>query len=193
MPSRSASQQVNTTQDGGLSRPGGDDFDTETANQIRELEQKKQEAVREENFDLAKQLKLTITRLTQVSQQLAQLESQKKAAIQNEDFDQAKQLKLQIAQLRQSAYSGAAASTPQGMPQAMGQVGQEPQMLMGGQGMPPNPMAMQPPGGNPYGYPGEQQPPGQNFGPPAGDPYGQMGQQFEQMDLSGARPEQQEE
>ena len=54
LPSRSASQQVNTTQDTSLQRPGSDDFDAETANQIRELEQKKQEAVREENFDLAK-------------------------------------------------------------------------------------------------------------------------------------------
>jgi len=46
---------------------------------------------------LAKSLKLTIERLTQVSQQLTQMETQKKMAIQNEDFDLAKQLKFQIA------------------------------------------------------------------------------------------------
>lgn len=54
LPSRSASQQVDTTQDASLQRPSIGDFDTETANQIRELEQKKAEAVRDENFDLAK-------------------------------------------------------------------------------------------------------------------------------------------
>jgi len=46
---------------------------------------------------LAKSLKLTIERLTQVSQQLTQMETQKKTAIQSEDFDLAKQLKFQIA------------------------------------------------------------------------------------------------
>lgn len=39
-------------------------FDSETANQIRELEAKKQEAIRDENFDLAKELKMHIGRLT---------------------------------------------------------------------------------------------------------------------------------
>ena len=38
----------------------GDELDGETANQIRELEAKKAEAVREENFDLAKELKMAI-------------------------------------------------------------------------------------------------------------------------------------
>ena len=43
---------------------------------------------------MAKQLKLTIQRLMQVSQELTDMERRKKIAIQNEDFDEAKQLKM---------------------------------------------------------------------------------------------------
>lgn len=56
--------------------------------------------MREENFDLAKQIKETINRLQGIGTQLTKLEEQKRLAVQNEDFDMAKQLKFQIDQLR---------------------------------------------------------------------------------------------
>jgi len=43
--------------------------------------------VRDENFDLAKELKDTITRLVTIGNQLTSLERSKKMAIENEDFD----------------------------------------------------------------------------------------------------------
>ena len=79
LPSKSAQFMNN---DGGL--------DPETALQIRKLQQEKDLAVRDENFDLAKQLKDTIERLKAVGQELAKLEEQKRLAVHNEDFDVAK-------------------------------------------------------------------------------------------------------
>ena len=85
LPSKSA-QFVNSQ--GGL--------DPETALQIKKLIQEKDVAVRDENFDLAKQLKDTIDRLNSIGQQLTTLEEQKRLAINSEDFDAAKGLKIQI-------------------------------------------------------------------------------------------------
>jgi centrosomal protein CEP104 len=67
-------------------------------------------AVRDENFDLAKQIKDTIDRLNSIGQQLTTLEEQKRLAISSEDFDAAKGLKIQIESLRQSAFHPAAAA-----------------------------------------------------------------------------------
>jgi len=41
LPSRSAAHQVDTTQDSSVQSAGGEHLDSETANQIRELEEKK--------------------------------------------------------------------------------------------------------------------------------------------------------
>jgi centrosomal protein CEP104 len=65
----------------------GDNFDPETALQVQKLQQEKDKAVRDENFDLAKELKDTITRLVTIGNQLTSLERSKKMAIENEDFD----------------------------------------------------------------------------------------------------------
>jgi len=83
---------------------GAQSLDPETALQIKKLQQQKDMAVRDEDFDAAKQLKETIDRLSSIGQQLTDLEEQKRLAIHNEDFDAAKHLKLQIDGLRQSAY-----------------------------------------------------------------------------------------
>lgn len=85
LPSRSTPASYNASQ-GGL--------DPETALQIKKLQQEKDVAVRDENFDLAKQIKDTIDRLNSIGQQLTKLEDQKRQAISNEDFDSAKQLKI---------------------------------------------------------------------------------------------------
>ena len=69
--------------------------------------------MRDENFDLAKNIKETITRLSAIGQQLTTLERNKRMAIENEDFDAAKNIKMQIEALRQSAYHPNAQQSPQ--------------------------------------------------------------------------------
>ena len=87
-----------------MGEPGSSPFDSETATQIRKLQQEKEAAVRDENFDLAKSIKDTVDRLKSIGIELTKLEDQKKRAVQNEDFDAAKKLKMQIELLRQSAF-----------------------------------------------------------------------------------------
>lgn len=82
---------------------GGGQLDPETAIQIQNLQQQKDQAVKDENFDLAKQVKESIDRLFAIGQQLTALEEQKRLAIEQEDFDSAKMLKVRIAELRNSA------------------------------------------------------------------------------------------
>mgnify|MGYP002631232398 CR=1 FL=1 len=65
-------------------------LDPETAIQIKKLQNEKDRAVRDEDFDLAKQIKDTINRLNSIGQQLTKLEQAKRLAISNEDFDVAK-------------------------------------------------------------------------------------------------------
>ena len=84
---------------------GAPGLDPETAIQIQKLQKQKDQAVREENFDMAKQFKETIDRLHSIGQELTHLETQKKQAIESEDFDQAKVLKMRIQELRQGAYA----------------------------------------------------------------------------------------
>ena len=47
-------------------------------------------AIREENFDIAKQVKEAIDRLYAVGKELSDLEAMKRQAIESEDFDRAK-------------------------------------------------------------------------------------------------------
>ena len=53
---------------------GNNEMDPETQKQIKLLQQQKEEAVKNENFDQAKQLKESIDKLMAVSQQLLGLE-----------------------------------------------------------------------------------------------------------------------
>lgn len=69
------------------------------------MQQEKDKAVRDEDFDLAKNIKDTINRLQSIGHELTKLEQQKRQAINNEDFDTAKQLKMQIEQLKASAFN----------------------------------------------------------------------------------------
>jgi hypothetical protein len=57
------------------------------------LQQEKDMAVRNEDFDLAKSLKDSIERLKSIGSEITSLEDQKRIAINNEDFDAAKILK----------------------------------------------------------------------------------------------------
>ena len=56
-------------------------YDTDTQNKIRQLEIDKQIAVNNENFELAKHLKVQIDKLKAVGIQLQNLEAQKQIAI----------------------------------------------------------------------------------------------------------------
>ena len=60
-------------------------------------------AIREENFDVAKQVKETIDRLYAIGKELSDLEAMKRQAVDSEDFDKAKQIKMRIQQLRTNA------------------------------------------------------------------------------------------
>lgn len=71
-------------------------MDPDTQNKIRQLEVDKSLAVNNENFELAKHLKMQIDRLRAVGVQLQNLESQKQIAIQSDNFDEAKRLKIQM-------------------------------------------------------------------------------------------------
>lgn len=78
--------------------------DPETAQLIRQLDSKKETAVKDERFDLAKQLKQIIAELQKVGEVLCRLEVEKRRAIEREDYDTAKQRKLQSDELRYHAY-----------------------------------------------------------------------------------------
>ena len=67
---------------------------------VREIEDRKREAVEAEDFDKAKQLKARIDALKQVGSELAAIEQKKASAIEVEDYDLAKAYKTQINDLR---------------------------------------------------------------------------------------------
>jgi len=91
-------------------------LDPETAIQIKKLQQEKDNAVRNEDFDLAKEIKDTINRLMSIGTELTKLENEKQQAVANEDFDVAKQLKMQIDQLKASAFNPGVPQQPPQMP-----------------------------------------------------------------------------
>jgi protein-arginine kinase activator protein McsA len=80
-----------------------DELDTTIQDKIRTLNEAKQLAVDEEDFDKAKFLKDAIDKLKLAGSQLVQLELQKRLAIENEDFDSAKVLKVEIERLKNLA------------------------------------------------------------------------------------------
>ncbi|XP_074654970.1 centrosomal protein of 104 kDa-like [Tubulanus polymorphus] len=78
--------------------------DPEVAQIIRRLEVKKQEAVLEERFDLAKKLKVAIQELQKVGEKLGRFEVEKRQAVENEDYDKAKLKKVQMDEYRLQVY-----------------------------------------------------------------------------------------
>ncbi|XP_015192654.2 centrosomal protein of 104 kDa isoform X1 [Lepisosteus oculatus] len=78
--------------------------DPEVAQIIRQLDEKKHEAVRQERFDLAKKLKQAIADLQKVGEHLGRYEVEKRCAIDKEDYDLAKQKKQQMDEYRLKVY-----------------------------------------------------------------------------------------
>ncbi|KAJ8371149.1 hypothetical protein SKAU_G00111770 [Synaphobranchus kaupii] len=78
--------------------------DPEVAQTIRKLDEKKQEAVQQERYDLAKTLKQAIADLQKVGERLGRYEVEKRCAIEKEDYDTAKQKKEQMEEYRQEVY-----------------------------------------------------------------------------------------
>ncbi|RXN34496.1 centrosomal protein of 104 kDa-like [Labeo rohita] len=78
--------------------------DPEVAHIIRLLDQKKQDMVRKERFDLAKKLKQAIADLQKVGERLGRYDVEKHSAIEREDYDTAKQKKEQMEAYRLTVY-----------------------------------------------------------------------------------------
>ncbi|GAQ85746.1 Galactose-binding domain-like [Klebsormidium nitens] len=74
--------------------------DAVTAQQLRELLAQKDAAVRNEDYDEAKRLKVIIDRVRAFGNQVAVLEARKQAAVDREDYDAAKKIKEEIDALR---------------------------------------------------------------------------------------------
>ena len=75
-------------------------FDQYTLQRMKQLEEAKERAVKNEDFEEAKRIKEAIERLRHIGAQLQQLEERKIAAIKNEDYDAAKVIKEEIERLR---------------------------------------------------------------------------------------------
>ena len=75
-------------------------MDNRTLEQLKRLQMMKDEAVRNEDYQMAKNLKERIQRLKNLGEQISLLESRKEKAIQKEDYDSAMVLKEEIQRLR---------------------------------------------------------------------------------------------
>eukprot|EP00667_Euglena_gracilis_P002470 EG_transcript_2470 len=91
-------------------------LDPVTAQKIKDFEAQKTIAVQNEEFDVAKQLKVKIDALKGVAARLQQLETDKRQAIAQEDYDRAKALKLEIEAVRRQAMGIAATAGVPGGP-----------------------------------------------------------------------------
>uniref|UniRef100_A0A672ZBZ8 Centrosomal protein of 104 kDa n=1 Tax=Sphaeramia orbicularis TaxID=375764 RepID=A0A672ZBZ8_9TELE len=78
--------------------------DPEVAYIIRHLDQKKQDLVRQEKFEQAKNLKQAIADMQKVGEHLARYDVEKHCAIEKEDYDLAKKKKEQMDEYRKSVY-----------------------------------------------------------------------------------------
>ncbi|XP_047457260.1 centrosomal protein of 104 kDa isoform X2 [Mugil cephalus] len=78
--------------------------DPEVAHIIRLLDQKKQDMVRLEKFEEAKNLKQAIADLQKVGERLARYDVEKRCAIEKEDYDLAKKKKEVMEEYRRSVY-----------------------------------------------------------------------------------------
>ncbi|XP_023132028.2 centrosomal protein of 104 kDa isoform X1 [Amphiprion ocellaris] len=78
--------------------------DPEVAHIIRLLDQKKQDMVRQEKFEQAKNLKQAVADLQKVGERLARYDVEKRCAIEKEDYDLAKKKKEVMEEYRRSVY-----------------------------------------------------------------------------------------
>ncbi|XP_038061294.1 centrosomal protein of 104 kDa-like isoform X2 [Patiria miniata] len=78
--------------------------DPEVAQVIRKLDVRKNEAVLQEQYDLAKKLKQAIADLQKVGEKLGRYEVEKRRAIETEDYDLAKIKKIQMEEYRLQIY-----------------------------------------------------------------------------------------
>ncbi|XP_071772798.1 centrosomal protein of 104 kDa [Centroberyx gerrardi] len=78
--------------------------DPEVAHIIRLLDQRKQDMVRQERYELAKSLKQAIADLQKVGERLARYDAEKRCAIEKEDYDLAKSKKEQMEEYRMTVY-----------------------------------------------------------------------------------------
>ncbi|XP_026189036.1 centrosomal protein of 104 kDa [Mastacembelus armatus] len=78
--------------------------DPEVAHIIRVLDQKKQDMVRQENYEQAKNLKQAVADLQKVGERLARYDVEKRCAIEKEDYDLAKKKKELMEEYRKSVY-----------------------------------------------------------------------------------------
>ncbi|XP_034552393.1 centrosomal protein of 104 kDa isoform X2 [Notolabrus celidotus] len=78
--------------------------DPEVAHIIRLLDQKKQDMVRQEKYEQAKNLKQAIADLQKVGERLARYDVEKRCAIEKEDYDLAKKKKELMEDYRKSVY-----------------------------------------------------------------------------------------
>ncbi|XP_030589326.1 centrosomal protein of 104 kDa isoform X2 [Archocentrus centrarchus] len=78
--------------------------DPEVAHIIRVLDQKKQDMVRQEKYEEAKNLKQAIADLQKAGERLARYDVEKRCAIEKEDYDLARQKKELMEEYRKSVY-----------------------------------------------------------------------------------------
>ncbi|XP_017266868.1 centrosomal protein of 104 kDa isoform X2 [Kryptolebias marmoratus] len=78
--------------------------DPQVAHIIRLLDQKKQDMVRQESFEEAKNLKQAIADLLKVGERLARYDVEKRCAIEKEDYDLAKKKKELMDEYRRTVY-----------------------------------------------------------------------------------------
>lgn len=78
--------------------------DPEVAHIIRFLDQKKQDMVRQEKYEEAKNLKQAIADLQKAGERLARYDVEKRCAIEKEDYDLARQKKELMEEYRKSVY-----------------------------------------------------------------------------------------
>ncbi|CAL8318918.1 unnamed protein product [Merluccius merluccius] len=78
--------------------------DPEVAHLIRLLDQRKQDAARQEHYELAKALKQAIADLLKVGERLGRYDVEKRSATEKEDYDLAQRRKEQMAEYRRTVY-----------------------------------------------------------------------------------------
>lgn len=76
-----------------LTSANDDDFDPELKQKLMIIMQRKDQAVADEDFDLAMEFKEVCDKLKMIGSDLVVLERRKSEAIKNEDFESAKALK----------------------------------------------------------------------------------------------------
>jgi centrosomal protein CEP104 len=79
-----------------------EDLDDVSQEKIKIFRGQQEEAIKNEDYDEAKRLKISIDKLKHIGRKIFELESQKKVYVNNEDFDNAKIMKFEIDRLKSS-------------------------------------------------------------------------------------------